>query len=100
MRERPDRVLMLFVDGLGLPESPLLDSVYSRCPALLRLFADACVPLDPSLGVPGTPQSATGQTALLYTEALAKAYVDSRAQPIYAGTNEIMKEIIGRAMGF
>ncbi|MCP5096911.1 MAG: acyl-CoA dehydrogenase [Chloroflexi bacterium] len=31
---------------------------------------------------------------------IAKAYIDSRAQTIYGGTNEIMKEIIGRSMGF
>jgi alkylation response protein AidB-like acyl-CoA dehydrogenase len=31
---------------------------------------------------------------------IAKAYIDSRAQRIYGGTNEIMKEIIGRSMGF
>ena len=31
---------------------------------------------------------------------VAKAYIDARAQRIYGGTNEIMKEIIGRAMGF
>lgn len=31
---------------------------------------------------------------------IAKAYIDSRAQKIYGGSNEIMKEIIGRAMGF
>jgi alkylation response protein AidB-like acyl-CoA dehydrogenase len=31
---------------------------------------------------------------------IARAYVDSRAQRIYGGTNEIMKEVIGRAMGF
>lgn len=31
---------------------------------------------------------------------IAKAYVDSRVQTIYAGTTEIMKEIIGRGMGF
>jgi alkylation response protein AidB-like acyl-CoA dehydrogenase len=30
---------------------------------------------------------------------IAKAYIDQRAAPIYAGTNEIMKEIIGRGMG-
>lgn len=32
--------------------------------------------------------------------AIAKAYVDARAAPIYGGTNEIMKEIIGRSLGF
>ncbi len=30
---------------------------------------------------------------------IARLYLDARAQRIYAGTNEIMKEIIGRAMG-
>lgn len=31
---------------------------------------------------------------------IAKAYMDTRAQTLYAGTTEIMKEIIGRGMGF
>jgi len=31
---------------------------------------------------------------------IARAFVDSRVQTIYAGTTEIMKEIIGRTMGF
>jgi len=31
---------------------------------------------------------------------IAKMYVDSRVQTIYGGTTEVMKEIIGRAMGF
>ncbi|MTV25363.1 acyl-CoA dehydrogenase [Nitriliruptoraceae bacterium ZYF776] len=30
---------------------------------------------------------------------IARAFVDSRVQRIYGGTNEIMKEIIGRSMG-
>jgi alkylation response protein AidB-like acyl-CoA dehydrogenase len=30
---------------------------------------------------------------------IARAYCDMRAAPIYAGTNEIMKEIIGKGMG-
>ncbi len=32
--------------------------------------------------------------------AIAKAYVDSRWAPIGGGTNEIMKELIGKGMGF
>ena len=32
--------------------------------------------------------------------AIAKAWRDARVQRIYGGTNEIMKEIIGRSMGF
>ncbi len=31
---------------------------------------------------------------------IAKAYLDARVQTIYGGTTEIMKEIIGRTMGF
>lgn len=31
---------------------------------------------------------------------IAKAYMDARVMSIYGGTNEIMKEIIGRTMGF
>ncbi|MGB0386158.1 MAG: acyl-CoA dehydrogenase family protein, partial [Ardenticatenaceae bacterium] len=31
---------------------------------------------------------------------IAKFYLDIRVNPIYGGTNEIMKEIIGRSMGF
>ena len=31
---------------------------------------------------------------------IARAYADARVTRIYAGTNEIMKEIIGRSMGF
>ncbi|MEX1164000.1 MAG: acyl-CoA dehydrogenase family protein, partial [Nitriliruptor sp.] len=30
---------------------------------------------------------------------IARAFVDARVQRIYGGTNEIMKEIIGRTMG-
>lgn len=31
---------------------------------------------------------------------ISKAWMDARVQSIYGGTNEIMKEIIGRSMGF
>jgi acyl-CoA dehydrogenase len=30
---------------------------------------------------------------------IARAYADARVQRIYGGTNEIMKEVISRAMG-
>jgi alkylation response protein AidB-like acyl-CoA dehydrogenase len=31
---------------------------------------------------------------------IAKFFLDARVQPIYGGTTEIMKEIIGRSLGF
>ncbi len=64
--ERP-RILFLFVDGLGLGErSPEFNPVYSGvAPTLARLLDEAAIPIDAALGVPGLPQSATGQTALL-----------------------------------
>jgi len=61
----PRHVLLVFVDGIGIPPGALSDSIYRDCPHLCRLLRNYCVPLDAQLGVPGTPQSATGQTTLL-----------------------------------
>lgn len=63
----PPPVLMLFVDGIGLPlnlstPTPLRPEV---CPRLMAFLAEDCVPVDACLGVPGLPQSATGQTTIL-----------------------------------
>ena len=75
----PARIALLFVDGLGWgPPDPAINPTVSYGGALLRLpeppadvmprrlenGAWAC-PLDACLGVPGLPQSATGQTTLL-----------------------------------
>jgi 2,3-bisphosphoglycerate-independent phosphoglycerate mutase len=59
--------LFLLVDGLGLgPADPTRNPLYSGvCPHLQRLLDAAAVPVDAALGVPGVPQSATGQTTLL-----------------------------------
>ena len=35
-----------------------------------------------------------------WTAETLTAYLDTRAATLYAGTTEIMKEIIGRSMGF
>jgi 2,3-bisphosphoglycerate-independent phosphoglycerate mutase len=75
------RVLFLFVDGIGLgPDDPELNPfAAAHTPTLegllgrrltwtdepLRRDGALLVPLDATLGVPGLPQSATGQTALL-----------------------------------
>jgi hypothetical protein len=75
------RVLLLFVDGVGLgPDDPAVNPfAAARTPALDALLGrrltqvaapvhgprGLLVPLDATLGVAGLPQSATGQTALL-----------------------------------
>ena len=61
------RALLIFVDGLGLgvdqeEVNPVCDDV---CPVLAELIRTHGRPIDAQLGVPGLPQSATGQTSLL-----------------------------------
>ncbi|MBI3975273.1 MAG: metalloenzyme, partial [Armatimonadetes bacterium] len=73
-------VLLLFLDGVGLGEEDPQHNPWVRAPtpalrALLgrplagqeRIERDGVllIPTDATLGVPGLPQSATGQTALL-----------------------------------
>lgn len=61
------RALMIFVDGFGIgPSDPALNPVYGgHAPVLEGWLARHAVPVDVTMGVPGLPQSATGQTALL-----------------------------------
>ncbi len=60
------RTLMLFVDGLGLGSpDPAVNPLHrGACPCLADLLRSS-KPIDACLGVPGVPQSATGQTTLL-----------------------------------
>ncbi len=67
-------ILLLLVDGLGLGEpdadrNPLAiaQTQWFRCFRTQIRETDGCsvIPTDASLGIPGLPQSATGQTALL-----------------------------------
>ena len=53
---------------------------------LQNQVADACVQLHGGYGY-------------MSEYPISKAWRDSRVQSIYGGTNEIMKEIIGRSMG-
>lgn len=59
------KVVFLFIDGVGLrepaPDNPVNPEV---CPALCGLVAEHSVPIDACLGVPGLPQSATGQATM------------------------------------
>lgn len=61
------KTILVFVDGLGLGvNDPSINPIHSgSCPVLERLLKDESVPVDARLGVPGLPQSATGQSALL-----------------------------------
>ncbi len=73
-------ILMVFIDGVGLgdPDPAINPLVRARTPTLRRLLgrplaghdpartpAATMVPLDATMGIPGLPQSGTGQTALL-----------------------------------
>jgi 2,3-bisphosphoglycerate-independent phosphoglycerate mutase len=61
------KTLLVFVDGLGLGlENPAVNPIHGDCcPILERLLKEESVPVDARLGVPGLPQSATGQATLL-----------------------------------
>ncbi len=61
------KALMIFVDGLGLaPPNPATNPINNTiCPNLATALRNHAKPIDAILGVPGTPQSATGQTSLL-----------------------------------
>lgn len=63
----PPPVLLLFVDGIGLPSDPQVPTPLRPdvCPRLMQLLAEDTVPADATLGMPGLPQSATGQTTIL-----------------------------------
>jgi hypothetical protein len=60
------RSLLIFVDGLGSgSDDPACNPIPAAAPELHRLMGRHAVQIDARLGVPGLPQSATGQTALL-----------------------------------
>jgi alkylation response protein AidB-like acyl-CoA dehydrogenase len=57
------------------------------CTELTKRVVDQCVQLHGGYGY-------------MLEYPIGKAFIDNRVQTIYGGTTEIMKEIIGRAMGF
>lgn len=61
------KILFVFIDGLGLgSDDPAINPLADRsCFPTLGKMLDESIPLDAQLGVPGLPQSATGQAALL-----------------------------------
>ena len=78
----PSPVLLIFIDGLGLaPDDPGCNPLARFSPKILNCYSNRlgpfprgglCIPTDACLGVPGVPQSATGQ-ATLFTGVNASA---------------------------
>lgn len=65
-------MVYLFIDGLGIPREPIFREtrIFNFCQGDLRRgpiithMGGLVIPTDALLGIPGIPQSATGQTAL------------------------------------
>ena len=66
MESRAPRTVFILVDGLGMgsPDTALNPLYDGLCPNLVDILARHAVPIDATLGMPGIPQSATGQTAI------------------------------------
>ncbi len=60
------RILMIMLDGVGVPPEGWRDSLYSKycSDQFIDLFSNYSMPIDACLGYDGLPQSASGQTAL------------------------------------
>ena len=55
-------ILWLALDGVGHPQDAPPGSVWEQDLPTLRAVVDAGLALDATLGVPGLPQSGTGQS--------------------------------------
>lgn len=80
-----DRCVMLLNAGELTQEAGAMAKWW--CTELLKRVVDQCVQLHGGYGY-------------MLEYPIAKAFIDSRVQTIFGGTTEIMKEIIGRSMGF
>lgn len=89
------RMLFIFIDGFGLGEpDPGKNPVFAaKTPALDRIFSEGLViPTETRMGVPGLPQSATGQTAIFTGVNAPKAI----GRHLNAQPSPALREIIGR----
>lgn len=85
-------VLFLFVDGLGMGvNDPAINPlVRGHSPHLLRFIEQHASAIDAGMGVPGLPQSATGQAALL--TGINTAKIEGRHVEGFPGAR--LKEVI------
>jgi alkylation response protein AidB-like acyl-CoA dehydrogenase len=79
-----DQCVLAHVDGELTPDEAAMAKWW--CSDLQNRVADRCLQL-------------FGGYGYMAEYPIARAFVDARVQKIYGGTNEIMKEIIGRSMG-
>jgi 2,3-bisphosphoglycerate-independent phosphoglycerate mutase len=107
MRDNPPNpVLWIFLDGVGIGRSDPSCNPFARFePTVLRVFQEhspqlpregLLLPADPCLGVPGIPQSATGQTTL-FTGVNAARYVGFHQQGFPSAA---LKDLIARRSAF
>jgi len=109
IKVRPVRILMIFIDGLGLgvndrAKNPLVRAhtpfLRQLCggeplvaaPGPIRGPFGTVMPTDATLGVPGLPQSATGQTTL-WTGVNA---ADAEGRHVNAYPTRLLRDILAR----
>lgn len=79
-----DTLVMKLNDGKVTSEEACMAKWW--CTDMLKRVVDQCVQFHGGYGY-------------MMEYPICRAYVDARIQPIFAGTNEIMKEVIGRGLG-
>ncbi len=93
------RIIFIFIDGFGIgKQDPGSNPIIAASPpGILNLFNNYCLmPTDVLMGVPGLPQSATGQTAIFTgINAAAAAGRHINAQPTM-----LLKSLISRTNMF
>lgn len=79
-----DNLVMKHLEGKVTPDEAAMSKWW--CTELLNRVAERCVQFHGGYGY-------------MMEYPIARAYIDARITTIFAGTNEIMKEIIGRGLG-
>ncbi|MCK4890273.1 MAG: hypothetical protein KAS21_01175 [Candidatus Aminicenantes bacterium] len=92
------RFIFIFIDGVGIGKSNGNNPFIAANPKILRLWDNSAVdlpnftlkPIDPLLGIDGTPQSATGQTTIFTGVNIPKLL----SKHIGSFPNKIMRKVI------